>query len=74
MQVDFTPEQEAQLSQAALFSGKGAEQFVQELALRFLENQSQFREGVRRGIVAADRGDFIETAELWAEVKEMSEA
>lgn len=74
MQVPFTPEQEAQLSQAAAHNGTAPEEFVQELALRFLENRDRFREGVRRGIEAADRGDFVETAELWAELEEIPEA
>lgn len=69
MQIDFTPEQEAQLSQAAVFSGKAAEDLVQNLALRFLADQARFREGIKRGIDAADRGDFVETAELWAELE-----
>ena len=70
MNVDFTPEQEEQLSQAALFAGKPTEQLVQDIALRFLEDQARFREGVRRGISAADRGEFVDTAQLWAELEE----
>lgn len=36
MQVPFTPEQEAQLSQAAAHNGTAPEEFVQELACDFL--------------------------------------
>jgi predicted transcriptional regulator len=74
MQINFTAEQEAQLSQVASFNGAAPEEFVQQLALRFLQDQTRFREGVRRGIDAADRGDFVETSELWAELDEIPEA
>ena len=42
MQVDFTPEQEEQLSQAAVLSGKLPEQLVYEVALRYLADQARF--------------------------------
>jgi predicted transcriptional regulator len=74
MQINFTPDQEAELSQAALHNGTGAEELVQELALHFLHDQARFREGVRRGIEAADRGDFVDTAQLWAEVEQTPQA
>jgi predicted transcriptional regulator len=73
MQVDFTPEQEARISRAALLSGKLPEQLVYEVALRYLADQARFREQVRRGIDAADRGDFVETEELRAELRKIPE-
>ncbi len=74
MEIHFTPEQEARILRAANFNGAAPEELVQQLALRFLEDQSRFREGVRRGIDAADRGDFVDTAELWAELEAIPEA
>ena len=71
MEVQFTPEQETQLSQIAGHNGKPAEQLVKDAALRILENDSRFRAGVQKGIEAADRGNFIEEAEMDARIEQM---
>ena len=71
MQVQFTPEQEAQLSQIAEHSGVDAEQLVKEAALRVLQEDMRFREGVRRGIAAADRGELVEHADVWARIEKI---
>ncbi len=70
MEIEFTPEQEAQLSEAALFSGKAAEQLVQEVALRYLEDQrAEFLAAVDEGIADADAGRFVDHEEVWAMVQ-----
>jgi predicted transcriptional regulator len=71
MNVDFTPEQEALLSQIATQSGKDASQLVKDAALRLLENNTRFRAGVQRGINAANCGDFIEEDEMDARIERM---
>jgi len=72
MEVHFTPEQEAQLSQLASHAGKlDAEQLVKDAALRLLEEARRFHEGVERGIAAADRGEFVESEEVWAHVEKI---
>lgn len=71
MEVHFTPEQEAQLSQLASDAGKDAEHLVRDAALHLLEEAQRFREGVERGIAAADRGEFIESEQVWANVEEI---
>lgn len=48
MEVHFTPEQEAQLSQIANHSGTDTEQLVKDATLRLLQDDSHFREGVER--------------------------
>lgn len=60
MEVDFTPEQEAQLSQLANYQGIHSERLVKDAALRMLNDDAEFRAGVRRGIEQADRGELIE--------------
>ncbi len=69
MEIHFTPEQEAQLSQIAHHSGTDTEQLVKEAALRLLHDDARFREGVQRGIAAAEHGEFVEHAEVWANVE-----
>jgi len=71
MEVHFTPGQEAQLSQIAHHSGTDTEQLVKDAALRLLHDDARFREGVQRGIAAAERGEFVEPAEVWANVEKI---
>ncbi len=35
------------------------------------EQEAEFHAGVQAGIEAADRGDFVDSAELWAELEQM---
>lgn len=69
MEVHFTPEQEARLSQIANHAGTDTERLVKDAALLLLEDDARFREGVQRGIAAAERGDFVESEEVWANVE-----
>jgi predicted transcriptional regulator len=71
MEVHFTPDQEAQLSQIASHAGTDAEHLVAEhlvkdARLRLLEQNAKFRAGVQKGIEQADRREFIEEAEMEA--------
>jgi len=71
MEIHLTPEQEAQLSQIATQSGTDAEQLVKDAALRLLDEDARFRAAVRKGIEQADRGEFIEEAEMDARLEQM---
>lgn len=71
MEVDFTPEQEARLSQIATETGTDPERLVKDAALRLLEKDARFRAAVREGIEQADRGEFIEEAEMDARLERM---
>lgn len=42
---------------------------VKDAALRLLEDDRQFRAAVQQGIKDADRGEFVEDAEMDARVK-----
>jgi predicted transcriptional regulator len=71
MELHFTPEQEAQLAQIASREGTDTERLVKEAALRLLQEDARFRAAVREGIVQADRGEFIEEAEMDARLEQM---
>jgi predicted transcriptional regulator len=71
MEVRFTPEQEAQLADIASKAGTDAEWLVKEAALRLLEEDARFRAAVREGIAQADRGEFIDEAEMDARLEQM---
>jgi predicted transcriptional regulator len=74
MEVQFTPEQEAQISQIASYNGTPAEQLVKQAALRLVEEDAAFRAGVRRGIEQADRGEFIEHDEVKTRIRRLFQA
>jgi predicted transcriptional regulator len=74
MQLHFTPEQEAQLAQIATQEGIDPEGLVKNAALRLLEEDTRFRAAVREGIAQAERGEFIEEAEMDALLEQMLRA
>ena len=71
MEVHFSPEQEAQLSQIAAHSGMDTEHLVKDAALRLIDETARFRAAVREGIAAADRGEFVEHEQVWKGVEEI---
>jgi predicted transcriptional regulator len=68
MEVQFTPEQEAQLSQIASYNGTPTEQLVKQAALRMVEQDAEIRAGIRRGIEQADRGELIDHEDVKARI------
>jgi predicted transcriptional regulator len=71
MEVHFTPEQEAQLSQIAAHMGTPATDLVKDAALRLLDEDGRFRAAVRKGIEQADRGEFIDEEEMDVRIERM---
>ena len=71
MEVHFTPEQEAQLSQIADHTGTLAAHLVKDAALRLLEEDGRFRAAVRKGIEQANRSEFIEEEEMDVHIERM---
>ena len=71
MEVHFTPEQEAQLSQIADHTGTLAADLVKDAALRLLEEDGRFRAAVRKGVEQANRSEFIEEEEMDVHIERM---
>ena len=72
MEVQFTQEQETQLTQIARRDGKAdASQLVKDAALRLLDEEARFRAAVLEGKAYADRVEFIEEKEMDARFEEM---
>ena len=71
MEVHFTPEQEALLAQIATTAGTDPKRLVKDAALRLLQEDARFRAAVREGMAQADRGEFIEEAEMDALFEQM---
>ena len=74
MEIHFSPEQEAQLSQIAAHAGTDAEGMVKSAALRLVDETARFRACVREGIAEADRGNLVGDDEVlrWLELQERS--
>ncbi len=72
MEVHFSPEQEARLSEIAAHAGTNPELLVKDAALRMVAETAAFRAAVRAGLAQADRGDLLEdsTARQWLQDRE----
>ena len=74
MEVHFTPEQQAQITQIAAKAGTFPERLVTNLVVRYLSEEARFLAAVEKGIAAAERGDFIEEEEMDARLEAMFKA
>jgi predicted transcriptional regulator len=57
MEVQFTPEQQAQIATKA---GTVPERLVTSVVARYLDEEARFLAAVEKGLAAAERGEFIE--------------
>jgi predicted transcriptional regulator len=71
MEVQFTPEQQAQLAQLAAKSGTPPERLVTSIVARYLDEEALFLTAVEKGLAAAERGEFIEEEEMDARLEAM---
>jgi predicted transcriptional regulator len=71
MEVQFTPEQEAQLRRMATKVGTNPERLVKDVLVRYLDSETRFLAAVEKGIAAAERGEFIEEEEMDARIEHM---
>lgn len=71
MEVEFTPEQQAQLAQKARQAGTDPEHLVTAVVSRYLGEEARFLAAVEKGIAAADRGEFVEEEEMDRWLEEM---
>ena len=60
MEVPFTPEQEARLTEIASTHGSQPEELVRRAALQLIDEDARFRAAVQDGIAEADRGELID--------------
>jgi predicted transcriptional regulator len=74
MEVQLTPEQQAQLAQLAAKSGTDPERLAANVVARYLNEEARFLAAVEKGIGAADRGEFIEEEEMDARLEAMFKA
>jgi predicted transcriptional regulator len=71
MEVSLLENQEAQLNDLALRTGRGTDELIQEAVARLLAHNDWFKEQVQIGIDQIALGEFIEEEEMDARVKRM---
>jgi predicted transcriptional regulator len=71
MEVRLQPEKEAQLAQIAAQRGLDPDELAQQVLSRYLEDDRRFVEAVNIGLAAADRGDFVEHADVGNKLKQI---
>jgi predicted transcriptional regulator len=59
MEVHFTPELEAKLTQSATEQGRNPDELVQEVVARYFDEESRFIQAVNRGEEALRRGEYL---------------
>lgn len=59
MEVHFSPEVEAKLTDTAAQQGRDPDQLVQEMVARVFEEDARFVEAVTRGEAALRRGEYL---------------
>jgi len=69
MEIRLLPEQQARLAAIAARDGRDVNELAREAIIRLLEDDARFAEAVKRGIAAADRSDFVGSADVWANVE-----
>ncbi len=74
MEVHFTPEQQAKLTQIAANTGTVPELLVTNVVARYLDEEARFLAAVENGIAAAERGEFIKEEEMDARLEAMFKA
>jgi predicted transcriptional regulator len=59
MEVQFTPELEAKLTNAAAQQGRDPAEIVQALIPQYFDEEARFVEAVKRGEVALQHGGYL---------------
>ncbi len=59
MEVRFPPELEAKLTRSAAEQGRSPDDLLQDVLMRYFDEESRFLEAVKRGEDALERGDYL---------------
>jgi predicted transcriptional regulator len=71
MEVRLNPEKEARFAQIATQRGLKAGELAEQVLSHYLDDDVHFVDAVNAGLAAADRGEFVEHEEVWANVEKM---
>jgi len=59
MEVHFSPELEAKLTSSAAQQGRNPDELLQDVLLRYFDEEARFVEAVNRGEAALQRGEYL---------------
>lgn len=59
MEVQFTPELEAELTRAAAQQGRNPDELVRDVVSRYFEEEERFVTAITQGEAALERGDSL---------------
>jgi predicted transcriptional regulator len=71
MEVHLHPDQEVQLNELAVHTGRGTDELMQEAVAKLLVHSEWFKAQVQIGVDEIARGEFIEEEEMDARVERM---
>ncbi len=69
MEVNLNSELQAKVTDLAAKLGQGTDQVIADALSQYVDEQTRFFQAVEEGIAAAERGEFIEHKEVWANVE-----
>jgi len=64
VEVNLNPDLQAKLSRMAAEQGRATESLVQEAVERMVDYDEWFLREVEKGLAAADRGEFVDHADV----------
>jgi len=64
MEVHFTPEVQTKIDRVAAENGSASDEYVRQLVERYLDQDSWFRQKVKKGLDQLDRGEFLTHEEV----------
>jgi predicted transcriptional regulator len=64
VEVDFSPETEAKLQQAAKENGSASAEYVRQLVEHYLDYDAWFRQKVNKGLEQLDSGQYLTHEEV----------
>ena len=70
MEVQFSPEVEAEITKRAASAGKNPAEIVSEIVSNTLTDEARFVEAVDRGFASLDTGRFVEHDEIGRRIEQ----
>jgi predicted transcriptional regulator len=71
MEVQLSPEQEAQLAALAAQEGCTPDELARDVFSRALADEARFVEAVKQGLRSLDRGEYISHQEVGARIERL---
>jgi predicted transcriptional regulator len=74
MEVHFAPDLEKKLKDLAAQSGRGADEFVQDVVAGYVDDLAGIRAHIEEGFLQAERGELIDGVQARTEIQASKDA